>query len=253
MSRHGFQDRRDQARLAVTESAKSGDLVDQAPEGVVLGIQAMRRGRDGRLGLLLGQPWGEVGEHTAQQPGGVALDAGGGDGNRRLPREDGQQLHVAQREGRRRVLVEHLQDALRPVLVEQRSRGDRARHVSRLLGRVPVEARIVRHVGQRERLPGRVHEPNDALRGRNGQADGARSLLAGGNTKFEPVRIRLEERNRGRLGVEQADGRVDDALEEPRLDVALESPPDGGTPRCRDKRGNRGIHWGILCHARVAT
>ena len=50
-------------------------------------------------------------QHGAQQPFAVALDARRANGGGGLAREHGQQLHVAQREGGRAALVEHLEHA----------------------------------------------------------------------------------------------------------------------------------------------
>ena len=71
------------------------------------------------------------------------------------------------------------------------------------------------------------------------------ALLAGGDAEDEPVGILLEQRDRRGLGVEEPRRRVDDALEQALLDVALEAPTDGRTPRRRDKRGDRGIYQAL--------
>ena len=49
-------------------------------------------------------------------------------------------------------LVEHLEDADRPLVVDQRDRDDRPGHVGRPLGQGPTEARVAGDVRERERL-----------------------------------------------------------------------------------------------------
>ncbi len=138
------------------------------------------------------------------------------------------------------MLVEHLQHADGAVLVQEGSRGDRARHVARLLSGVPVEAWVAGDVRECQCLASRVHVAGDALGRRHGQPDCAGSLRAGGNAKFEPIRILLEQRDRRRLGVEELDRRVDDALQQPRLGIPADPAGNGRSPRRRDERGVRG-------------
>ena len=233
------------ASSAVSRSvsaAQSRDLLDQAPEGrLVVRVEIRGRGADQTFDLLVVKIRADLPEHAAQQAIRVALDACGPDGHRRLAGEDGQQLHVAQREGRRAPLVEDLEHANRALLVEQRRCRDRARDVAGLLRRVSVESGVVGDVGERERLARRIHVAGDALRGRHRQSDGAGALLTRRDTKLEPVGILLEQRDRRGFGIEELHRRVDDALKQPRLDVALEAAPDVRTPRRRNECGERGV------------
>ena len=122
---------------------------------------------DERLDLVLGQRScrRSAGAPPASRRTRVALDPRRLDGGGRLPGEDGEQLHVPQREARRAALVEDLEDADRPFVVEEGHRRDRARDVAGLLGGLAVEARIRGDVGHRQRLAGGEDESGDPLAG----------------------------------------------------------------------------------------
>ena len=122
-------------------------------------------------------------------------------------------------------LVEDLEDADRALVVDERHGDERPRHVAGLLGGRPAEPGVARDVRQRERLAGREHVAGDALVRPDRQPDDALALLAGRDLEDEPVRRRVVERDRRRLGVEQRDRRLDDRAQ----DGA--SPPAGASRR----------------------
>ncbi len=237
--RDDVEDVGQQRRLAIGQRAQPSHLLDQPPEGrLVVDIEALGGGADQRLDLL--RPRGRARSATARCAAGrsrVALDPGGRDGDGGLAGEDRQQLHVRSEKVGEPRLSRTWRTPTRAVLVQERRGRDGSRDVAGLLGRVPVEARVVGDVGEREGLAGRVHEPGDALGGRHRQPDRAGAMLAGGDAELQPIRILLEERDRCGLGVEEPHRRVDDALKQARLNVAGEATRDSRTPRRRGERG----------------
>ena len=110
-----------------------------------------------------------------------------------------------------------------------------ARHVAGLLGGRPPEAGVARDVRQGERLAGREDVAGDALRRRDREPDDALALLAGRDAEHEPVGRRVVERDRGGLGLEQRDGRLDDRAQDRLAGRRLETP--GGLDPQGDRRG----------------
>ena len=93
--------------------------------------------------------------------------------DRRLAGEEPEQLDLLERRARPRGPVEHLQDAERPLLVEERDSHQPLRHVSRRLGRVLREARILADVLEHERLARHEHPARDARAGWKAGSDEA--------------------------------------------------------------------------------
>ena len=143
----------------------------------------------------------------------------GTDGHGCLGREDREQLHVGHREGRRAALVEDLEDADGPVLIEERHGRDRARHVSGLLRRPAVEAWVGPHIRERQRLPGGIDVAGDSLGRRHGKPDRAcaaahrrrRGTRAGPDrsrtARWTPPRRRTAEQSRPRCSAAGASPR----------------------------------------------
>ena len=79
--------------------------------------------------------------------------------DRRLAREETEQVHVGERE--LRLAVEHLEDAERPLLLEERDRHEPLRHVAGSRRELAGEARILRDVLEHERLARDEHPARD--------------------------------------------------------------------------------------------
>ena len=126
---------------------------------------------------------------------------------------------------------------MRALLVGQGDGGDGARDVAGPLGRSAIEAGVGADVRKGQSLARREYEARDPLAGLHALANGPRALWAGGHPEFEAIRIGLEQGDGSCFCVEQADGRVDDRLQESLLTVGVESGRNRRPPRPRSNDG----------------
>ena len=190
---------------------------------------------------------------VAEQGGDVALDPARADRDRGLPREDRRELDVAQAERDLVALVEHLEDADRAVLVDERDRDDAPRHVAGLAGERPPEPGIALDVRQGERLAGRVDVADEAL---DGGTDSPTtpwpcSPAATRNTSRSVAGV--VQRDRGGFGLEERDRRVDDRAQDRLGRAEIEAPgglgAEGDGPQRGDGVGPQAV-LGLVGHRR---
>ena len=203
-----------------------------------------------RRGIRVGVR-GEAGQRLAQELGRVPLDPAGLDRDGRLAREHRREVEVAQRVRPLGLPVEDLEHADAAAVVEDRDREDRPWDVAGGLRPRAVEPRVRRHVGHRERLPGREHVARDPCARGEGEPDGARTLAARGDPDDELVRVRLVERDGRGLGAEHEHGGLGDGAQQRLAALRLEARGDGGAGGNRLERGDDGRPVVGIGHRRV--
>ena len=98
------------------------------------------------------------------------------------------------------------------------------------LGGLPGEARILENVLDHERLPADEDEAGDSGAGRKALADERVGSFAGNRFEDELVGLLVQKEDRGRLGLEDRPGHVDDRLQE-RLELLFRAEDAGGHGR----------------------
>ena len=101
-----------------------------------------------------------------------------------------------------------------------------ARDVVGLLGEGAPEARVEGDVRQRQRLARLIDVADEALIGRDRQADDALTLVASRDPEDDAIRRGVVQGDRRGLGIEQRDGRLDDRAQDGLAGSELE--PAGG-------------------------
>ena len=236
-------DVRGEGLLTLAKSLQAGQPVDEAPERRVAGaVQAPGRGRR----RARSRPDASSVPASSRRRSAsrirlveVALDAHRRDRGGGLPGEDGEQLHVTQRERGAAALVQHLEHAHGRFPVDERHRGDGTRHVAGPLGGRPVEARVAGDVAEGERA-GPWRRRNRRGRGWWGSVRPIASgtPFAGRDPEHEAVGVGLEQGDRRRFRIEERGGGVDDGLEEALLRVARHMLGDAPTAGSRAQGGD---------------
>ena len=123
------------------------------------------------------------------------------------------QLDVGQVERLAVAPIEQLHDPGDPGVVDERDGQQRAGQVAGPFRRRPLEPRVGRDIGDRQRLPRRERVAGDPFVRGHAQPDDATALRTGGGTEHEPPGGGVMEGDRGGGDPEGGNGRVGDRVQ----------------------------------------